>query len=388
MVRTPWHDAPVPFEEAAETGTHRVITEHATVGMLVTTDGSIGDLQRENYAAAEERVAAELTQAGKPFAVILNSARPDSEEAVSLAERLETKYGAPVALVSCAELDAEDFRQILGMIADEFPAKEAEVILPGWSAALPEGDRFRGAVRNAVREAAGRLKKLSDARGAFAVALEEAVNRAVSAEGDYPEKASVVPELTDAGKGTAVLRLTLPEGLYYDTVSEMTGIPVKNEEELIAALNRLAASAREFERYREAIDAVNGEGYGIVMPDPDSLELKEPEILRQGGGWGVRLRATAPSIHMIRADIDAEISPIVGTEQQSEATVKQLMQDFENDPSGLWESNMFGKSLYDLLADGLHAKLDHLPPDARKKLGETLAKIINEGSQGLICIIL
>ena len=385
MVRTPWHEEPVPFEEAAAVGTHRVIAEHATVGMLVTTDGTIGDLPRENYVAAEERVAAELTELGKPFAVILNSARPESEEAVALASRLEEKYRAPVALISCAELDAEDVRQILGMLADEFPAKEAEVILPGWTAALPADHKLRGVLRNAVREAAGELKKLSDARGAFARTLENAVNREMATDG---EGAEAVPLSCDAGRGEATLRLALPERLYYDTVSDLTGIRMEGEEDLIGTLCRLSDDAREFGRYREAIEAVNGDGYGIVMPEPDTLELKEPEIIRQGGGWGVRLRATAPSIHMIRADIDAEISPIVGTEQQSEETVKQLMEDFERDPSALWESNMFGRTLYDLLNDGLHAKLEHMPPDARRKFGETLSKIINEGSQGLICIIL
>ena len=388
MVRTPWHEDPVPFEEAAAYGTHRIIAEHATVGMLVTTDGTIGDLPRENYVAAEERVAAELTELGKPFAVILNSVRPDSAEAVDLAQRLEDKYRAPVALVSCAELDAEDIRQILGMLADEFPAKEADVILPGWTAALPQDHPVRAALRDAVREAAKSLKKLSDARGVFARMLETALNRTLLPAGESGEEVRVTPLSADAGRGTAEMTLTLPGRLYYDTVSDLTGIPMRNEEELIGALRTLSADAREFSRYREAIEAVNGEGYGIVMPEPESLELREPEMIRQSGGWGVRLRATAPSIHMIRADIDAEISPVVGTEQQSEETVRQLMEDFGRDPSGLWESNMFGRSLYDLLNDGLHAKLEHMPPDARRKFGETLSRIINEGSQGLICIIL
>ena len=387
MVRTPWHEEPVPFEEAAAFGTHRVIAEHATVGMLVTTDGTVGDLPRESYTAAEERVAAELTELGKPFAVILNSSRPDAPESAALAERLEEKYGAPVALVSCAELDADDFQHILGMLADEFPAREAVVVLPEWTAALPEDHRVRTALRDAVRTAAGKLKKLADARGSFARILAAEADRLLLPAGEGGGAETAVLS-ADAGVGLAELKLTLPDRLYYDTVSELTGIPMTGEEELLGALTRLAAESGELSRYREAIDAVNRDGYGIVMPEADSLELHEPEIIRQGGGWGVRLRATAPSIHMIRADIDAEISPIVGTEQQSEETVKQLMEDFERDPSGLWESNMFGRTLYDLLNDGLHAKLEHMPPDARRKFGETLSKIINEGSQGLICIIL
>lgn len=388
MVNTPWHPAPVPFEEAAEEGTHKVIAEHATVGMLVTTDGTIGDLPRENYVGAEERIAAELTELGKPYAVILNSARPDTPEAVRLAERLEEKYGAPVALVSCLDLDAEDIWHILGMLLGEFPAKEADIVLPAWTGILPPDHRLTLGLREAVTAASKKMKRLADIRGAFADTLGEGIAKVVAAGGSDPAGAKVEITETDAGRGCATLTVTLPDSLYYATISEMTGIPMKDEEELLGALNRLSEAKREYDRYRDAIAAVNERGYGIVMPEAGDLTLEEPQIVKQAGSYGVRLRASAPSIHMIRAEIGAEINPIVGTEEQSEEMVNYLMEEFESDPASLWQSNMFGRSLYELVNDGLHAKLGHMPEDARQKFGETLSKIINEGSQGLICIIL
>lgn len=392
MVHTPWHSEPVTFEEAAEYGTRKVIAEHATIGMLVTSDGSVGDFSRENYQPTEERVAKELSELGKPFAVILNSAHPEAEEAVRLAETLEEKYRAPVALVNCLELDAEDIAHILEMLLDEFPAKEADVILPAWTSVLPDDHRLKRGIRDAAADASKKMKRLRDIRGGFAETLLAGIRKAASTVGEYGgEEAGEIRadiEKTDAGSGTAVLRVRLPDGLYYDVISEITGIPMKNETDLLEALKGLSAAKREFDKYRSALSEVNEKGYGIVMPCVDDLHLEDPEIVRQAGGYGVRLRASASSVHMIKTNIETEINPIVGTEQQSEEMVKYLMREFEDDPKAIWQSNMFGKSLYELVGDGLHTKLDHMPEDARQKFGETLSKIINEGSQGLICIIL
>jgi len=388
LVRTPWHDESVPFEEAAEYGTRKVIAEHSSIGMLVTTDGTIGDFPREHYIGAEERVAAELTELGKPFAVILNSAHPETEEALRLAEKLEEKYSAPVALVNCMELDAGDIEGILSMLLEEFPAKETDIILPGWTAVLPDEHRLKKALRDSVVNASQQMKKLRDIRGSFRDCLSDGLEKAVELCGVYPEKPAVNVVSVSAGEGICELEVRLPEGLYYDIISEITGIPMKNETELLEVLGSLSEAKRELDRYRDAINQVNATGYGIVMPDEDSLSLEEPEIIKQSGSCGVRLRASAASVHMIRTNIETEINPIVGTEQQSEEMVRCLMQQFESDPKALWESKMFGRSLYELVTDGIHAKLDHLPADARQKFGETLSKIINEGSQGLICIIL
>lgn len=388
MVHTPWHSEPVPFGEAAEYGTKKVITEHATIGMLVTSDGTVGEFSRESYVPAEERVAAELTELGKPFAVILNSAHPESDEAVRLAMKLEEKYSAPVALVNCLELDADDITHILEMLLEEFPAKEADIALPAWTSVLPDDHRLKRGIYEAAVAASKKMKRLRDIRGEFTEVLLTGVKKAAATVGEYGDDLAVDIEKTDAGSGVVSMRVRLPDGLYYDVISEITGIPMKNETDLLEALESLSAAKREFDKYRDALTEVNDKGYGIVMPGVDDLKLEDPEIVRQAGGYGVRLRASASSVHMIRTNIETEINPIVGTEQQSEEMVKYLMQEFEDDPKTIWQSNMFGKSLYELVNDGLHTKLDHMPEDARQKFGETLSKIINEGSQGLICIIL
>lgn len=388
MVHTPWHDEPVPFGEAAEYGTHKVISEHATIGMLVTSDGTIGDFPRESYIPAEERVAAELSELGKPFAVILNSSKPDSEDSIRLAMKLEEKYCAPVALVNCLELDAVDIGHILEMLLDEFPAKETDIILPAWLTVLPPDHPLKRGIYDSAAAASQKMKKLRDIRGEFLETLDAGIKKTSASIGNYAEAASVTLEATDAGRGIATMRVNLPDGLYFDVLSDITGIPMSDETDLLKSLRELSDVKREYDKYKDAICEVNDKGYGIVMPEIDDLTLEEPEIVRQSGGYGVRLRASANSIHMIRTTIETEINPIVGTEQQSEELIKSLTSEFESDPKMIWETNMFGKSLYELVGDGLHNKLEHLPEDARQKFGETLSKIINEGSQGLICIIL
>ena len=387
MVHTPWSEEPLPFETAAETGTRRVITEHSTIGILVTSDGSFGDIPRESYVESEERVARELNGIGKPFAVILNSAKPESPEAEALALSLEEKYGAPVALVSCLELNADDISEILRMVLMEFPLRELTVHMPPWMSALDGDHWLRCAVSEAALEAARSIRKVGQAESGYAAALSSCF-----ADAGKEENAGAVPaahvDSIDLGSGCASVSLTLPEAVYYRIIGELTGIRVTDERELLAAMRSLSEAKRAYDKYAGAIRELDEHGYGIVMPDVDSLKLEEPEIVRQGGGYGVRLRASAPSVHMIRATIETEINPIVGTEQQSEELVKNMLREFEEDPKQIWESNLFGRSLYELVNDGLHAKLAHMPDDARRKLGETLSRVINEGSGGLICIIL
>ncbi|MBQ7334983.1 MAG: stage IV sporulation protein A [Clostridia bacterium] len=376
MVRTPWREEPMPFVEAAEMGTHKVITEHSTIGMLVTTDGSIGEIPRDAYVEAEERIVRELKELGKPFAVILNSAQPASETARNLAYELEEKYGVPVALVSCLELDAEDIRHILGLVLEEFPVTEIKIRMSEWMNALDDSHRIRSSVRKSICSCADRIEKVGDVKTAFDAMREN----------EYVEAA--VPELVDLGTGKALISLAMRQGLYYDVISELTGFTVAGERELIALLRELATVKEKYDKVAEALDQVNANGYGIVMPDVEDLHLEEPQIVKQAGGYGVKLRAAAQSVHMIRANIEAEINPMVGTEQQSEDLVRYMLKEFEEDPKSIWASNMFGKSLYELVNEGLHTKLDHMPEESRKKLSETLERIINEGSNGLICILL
>ena len=376
MVHTPWQSEPMPFIEAAELGTRKVINEHSTVGMLVTTDGTIGELPRENYVEAEERVVRELKEINKPFAIILNSANPRSDTAVSLAYKLEEKYSAPVALVNCLELDSDDIRHILELVLCEFPVCEIKVKLPDWLNALEVTHSLRGALNDFIMERASAVTKIGE------------ISRVFTDVGQSDIVKSVKVDKIDLGKGRASLTVELCDGLYYKTISELCGFDISSEEKLITLLRELAGMKEKYDRVAEALDEVEKKGYGIVTPEIDDLKLEEPEIVKQSGGYGVRLRASAPSIHMIKAEIETEISPVVGTEQQSEELVKYMLKEFEENPKKIWDSNLFGKTLYELVNEGLHTKLDHMPDDARAKLSETLARIINEGSGGLICIIL
>ncbi|MBQ8510246.1 MAG: stage IV sporulation protein A [Clostridia bacterium] len=376
MVHTPWSSEPMPFTAAAELGTRKVINEHSTVGMLVTTDGTIGEIPRENYIEAEERVVRELKQVGKPFAIILNSANPGSDSAVKLAYELEEKYAAPVALVNCLQLDSDDIRHILELVLSEFPVCEIRVRLPEWLNALEPSHRLRTTLNDFVLERAGKVTKIGE------------IGHTFTDIGDSDCVKGVKIDRIDLGKGQAELSVELCDGLYYKTISELCGFDISSEEKLITLLRDLAGMKEKYDRVAEALRDVTEKGYGIVMPEIDDLHLEEPEIVKQTGGYGVRLRASAPSIHMIKANIETEISPVVGTEQQSEELVKYMLKEFEEDPKKIWESNMFGRTLHQLVNEGLHTKLGHMPEDARAKLSETLQRIINEGSGGLICIIL
>ena len=376
MVNTPWRDEPMPFVEAAEMGTEKVIKEHSTIGMLITSDGTIGEISRQSYVPAEERIVAELKAIGKPFAIILNSADPSSETAVSLAYELEGKYGVPVALVSCIDLDAEDIRHILELVLHEFPVTELRFCMPAWMNALNDEHRIKKSVEQAIRMCGDRVRKAGDIKNAFCdLANHEYIS-------------SYRLEEVDMGTGKARIRLSFDPALYYEVLSELSGFEIEDETALIALLKGLADSKAKYDRVAEALAMAEEKGYGIVMPTISDLHLEEPEIVKQSGGYGVRLSASAQSIHMIRANIETEISPIVGTEQQSEELVKYMLKEFEEDPGRIWESNVFGKSLYELVGEGLHNKLDHMPEESRTKLSETLERIINEGSGGLICIIL
>lgn len=376
MVHTPWQKEEMPFIEAAEMGTHKVISEHSTIGMLITTDGTIGEIKRESYVAAEERVVNELKAIGKPFAVILNSAKPTGDEAVALAYELEDKYKVPVALVSCLDLDAEDIRKILEMVLHEFPVTEISIKLPDWVAALDPSHRIRRSITESVRKCGEKVQKTGDIRDAFA----ELANN------EYVKVADA--ESIDLGTGKAVISVTLEDGLYYTVLSELTGFHVTGEEELFRLLASLAEMKAQYDKVAEALRDAGEKGYGIVMPSVGDLHLEEPEIIKQPSGYGVRLRATAQSIHMIRANIEAEVHPIVGSEQQSEDLIKYMLREFEEDPTRIWESNLFGKTLYELVNESLHTKLEHMPQEARERLSHTLERIINEGSGGLICILL
>ncbi len=376
MVHTPWFEEPLPFREAAEIGTQKVIREHSTIGMLVTTDGTIGEIPRASYVEAEERVAAELSAMNKPFAVILNSAHPDAEESIALAYQLETKYNAPVALVNCQELDGEDISHILALVLQEFPVRELRITLPDWVVSLEDDHPLKQDAYHTVREFSDMIAKVGDVQRVFSSPI-----------GNDPEAIWALDELR-AGDGVADISLTLSRAKFYQVLSELTGFSLEDDASLLNNLCQLSAMKSAYDRVAEALSDVEEKGYGIVMPTVEELQLHEPQIIRQAGSYGVRLKASAQSIHMIKADIETEINPIVGTEQQSEELIKCLLEEIEQDPTRIWQSNMFGKSLYELVNEGLKSKLEHMSEESREKLAETLERIINEGSGGLICILL
>ena len=369
MVLTPWSEKPMSFSEAAELGTAKVIGEHATVAMLVTTDGTIADIPRENYLSAEERVVRELRECGKPFAIILNSASPESEEAHALAHTLEEKYSAPVALVSCPDLCGEDIREILGLVLSEFPVKEINFRLPEWTAALPREHRLKSEILDRISSFVEEVESIGD------------IERGNSAFGFEALE-------IDAGDGVAELRVPIDSAEYYRALSELSGEKVENEEELFSLFGKLSEIKRRYEKVEKALSDVEEKGYGIVMPTISELKLEEPRLVKQAGGYGVKMTAHADSIHMIKTGIKTDLCPVVGSEEQSVEVVKFLSEEFADNPEGVWSYNMFGKSLYDMVTDGMEAKLDHMPDESREKLGETIGKIINEGSNGLICILL
>lgn len=376
MVQTPWYDYEIPFDRAAEIGTQKVIFEHATIGLVVTTDASFSELERAAYVDAEERVIRELQQIGKPFAVLLNCADPTSTAALALAASLSEKYGETVMPVNCSQLDKADIARILEQVLYRFPISEILIETPRWLDGLDAEHPLKKQMFDAALATTQDIRFVGDIAGT-AQKLE-----------DYDFVSDAHVSKIELGDGSAVLSLATPENLLYEVLGELSGLKIEGEAALISTVCALAEAKRNYDRVAAAMQEVSQKGYGIVTPTIDELTLEEPEIVRQGNRFGVKLRASAPSIHMIRADIETEVSPIVGSEKQSEELVSYLLSEFDTDPKKIWESNIFGKSLHELVNEGLRTKLGRMPDDAQIKLQETLSRIINEGSGGLICIIL
>lgn len=376
MVTTPWFDHPIAFNEAAELGTKKVITEHSTIGLVVTTDGSITEIAREDYVEAENRVIDELKAINKPFVVLLNSTNPKSRDCQRLRENLERQHGVPVVAVNCEELDAGAIHEIIETVLFEFPLKEISIQIPGWIEELSGDHWLKQDIYSAVLEKIENVDRIRDVR-----ALSDGIGECSFVNRSYIEG-------MDLGDGTVRMCMELPQPLFYRVLGELSGFEIDGEHQLMTLMSTLANMKAEYDKISFALHEVMENGYGIVSPTTEELTLDEPKIVKQGGKFGVKLKASAPSIHMIRADIETEVSPIVGTEKQSEELVRYLLSEFESDPTKIWQSNIFGKSLYELVNEGLHNKLSRMPESARMKLKETLQRIINDGSNGLICIIL
>ncbi len=376
MVMTPWYEEEIPFNMAAEIGTKKVIEEHSTIGLVVTTDGSISTIPREEYEEAEERVIGELKAINKPFVVLLNSTEPDSAVTKALAAELTEKYNVPVIPVNCLELNEDGIKAILLSMLYEFPVTSVGIELPSWFNALDTDDELRKSIISSVKDCCAAVSSIRSVYG-FADMLEN---------GDNIEAA----EITDAdlSNGRVMLNMQVDNGYFYKLLSEKCNTDINNDEELLREINSLSQIRERYNRIEQALNQVEESGYGIVMPTMEELSLEEPEIMKQGGKYGVRLKAHAPSIHMIKCNTYTEVAPIVGSESQSEELVMYLLKEFESNPNEIWDTEIFGKSLNSLVNEGLNNKLYRMPEDARNKFRETIERVINEGCSGLICIIL
>lgn len=376
MVMTPWYDHEIPMTQAAEEGTYRVITEHSSIGILVTTDGSICGISRENYISPEEHAATELKKAGKPFIMLLNSAFPKSEDAIALAAELSDKYAAACIPVNCLELSESDVAGIIKTVLFEFPVSKFSVFMPRWMDALAQDCPLKKELFSAALDSVSEIVRIGDAE------------KMLTALGQCENVSEATLSGLQLGSGSISITLNVPQALYYKTISEESGFEIKDDRDLMLLLRSISGIKEEYERVHDALEEVRAKGYGIVMPTAEEMRLEEPQIVRQGGRYGVRLKASAPSIHMIMANIETEVSPAIGGESASEEVINFLLQGYDGDINRIWESNIFGKSLNDIAGEGLTSKIKAMPDDAQSKLQTTIQRIINEGSGGLICILL
>ena len=376
MVMTPWADHALPMAQAAEIGTHKVITEHSTVGIVITTDGSITDIPRQDYEEAEQRVIEELQTIGKPFILLLNSAQPNSEHTLSLVNELESRYNVKCVAVNCLTLTDEEISEILQSLLFEFPLQELDLYLPTWVEALSADHPIRAGLYQTIHDETDRLYHIRD------------ISSCLQALRSNENIASASIRSINLGIGVAEAEIQLPREAFYQTISQQSGLEVKDDGDVMQMLTELGKVKGEYDKVAYALERAKTTGYGIVMPSVEELNLEDPEIVKQGGRYGVKMKASAPSIHMIRADVETTVSPIVGNEKQSEDMLNYLLQEFEGDTTKLWQSNIFGRSFHEIVGEDLQAKLKRMPEDAQGKLRQALERIINEGGGGLICIIL
>ena len=376
MVKTLWSDEEISFEEAAEIGTHKVIAEHSTIAVLVTTDGSITDIARENYVKAEERVVAELKENKKPFVIVLNTTNPEAENTKSLAEELKEKYNVPVLALDVSKIGNEEILNIIKTILMEFPIKKINFRLPKWIMALPYEDDFIKQIMSTIKQNCDVINKMSDYEKLFDIF-----------EGSEDLKRLEVDGL-NLSNGEINLAIPVDESLYYKTLSKECGTEIKDDYYLMSYVKELVKAKSEFDKIKTALDMVKETGYGIVNPSIDDMVLSEPEIITKNGNSSLKLKATAPSLHIMRVDVDAEICPAVGSVEQSGSLVNYMINEFENDKLGLWNKNMFGKPMNELVKDSIDSKLSGLPNEVQVKMRKTITKIVNERKGGVICILL
>lgn len=375
LVKTPWYEYQIPFTKAAEIGTRKVITDHSTIGLVVTTDGSIGDLKRDAYISAEEKTVQELKSLGKPFLILLNSTRPYSEETVKLAEEMGRTYGVTVLPVNCEQLKKEDIFHILEQVLKEFPVTQMNFYIPKWLEILPADHWLKSGVICAVRELLGKVSQMKDITDALMAVVTDAIR-------------GMKVGRMDLSDGTVSVDVEVDDSFYYQILSDYVGLPIEGEYQLMQTLSNLAKMKQEYEKVQNAISQVRLRGYGVVTPERSEIILDEPQVIKHGNKYGVKMKAEAPSINMIKAHIETEIAPIVGSQQQAEDLIAYIKQNAKESEDGIWNTNIFGKSIEQIVEDGIQAKVSQVTEDCQLKLQDTLQKIINDSNGGMICIII
>lgn len=376
MVHTPWNEEAIPFQEAAEIGTRKVITDHSTLGIVVTTDGSIAEIPRENYIPAEQRVVTELKEMGKPFIVILNTTRPYAENTLELCRSLEEAYEVPIVPVDCMEMNFSDISQILEELLYEFPVAEVNIELPKWVEELDMSHPIRADFEEIIQKSVSNIKRIRD------------IDSALDVLAQCSHAKDVVLKETNLGTGRAEIEITTEKELFKQVLEQLTGMQIEGDHTLLRMILDYSKAKKEWDKLAKAFEDVRTNGYGVVTPQLDEMFLEEPELVKSGGHYGIKLKASAPSLHILRADVTTEITPLIGTEKQAEELVKYILDEFESDPKKVWGSNIFGKSLHDLVREGIQNKLYKMPDNVQIKLQDTLQRIVNDGHGGLICIII
>jgi stage IV sporulation protein A len=375
MVKTPWYDYEIPFTQAAEIGTRKVINDHSTIGVVITTDGSFGELPRANYRAPEERTIGELKHLGKPFIVLLNTNRPYSNDTVKMAEEMSLEYDVPVLPVNAEQLKKDDITRIMEMIVSVFPITELDFYMPKWAEMLPADHWLKVDLITNVRDLFQNISQVKDAR-----------QPNFNTDSEYVKKFKI--DKVDMQDGTVAVNVEFDDVYYYKILSDLIGVPINGEYQLISTLKELAAKKGEYEKVAYATDQVRSKGYGIVSPLKDEIRIEDPEVMKHGSKYGVKIKATGPSIHMIKADIITEVAPIVGTEEQAKDLINYISTNAKENPEGIWETNIFGKTIRQLVDDGINSKMNRLTDESQLKLQETMQRIINDSNGGLICIII
>ena len=376
LVKTPWSDKEIPFVQAAVIGTEKVINEHSTIAIAVTSDGSFGDIPKENFEVAEKRTVEQLKLTGKPFVMILNTKNPQEEKTIELAKQMCKKYSAPVLPINVNELKKEDVDNIMTEILKEFPIEVVNIKMPKWLKPLPSNNSTITEILETINSAVSEISKIGHYDS----------NKILFENSENFEP--ILNNNIEMGSGAITFEIMPKEGLFYRVLSEQCGMEIKDDFELINSIKDLTSAKLKFDKLKSALNQVEETGYGIVIPSIEEMELKEPEIVRSGGKCGVKLKAQAPSLHIMKVNVETEVSPIVGGYEQSEELVKYLLQEFENNPQGIWQTNMFGKSLESLVNEGLNGKLNAMPINLQNKLRKTIGRIVNEGKGGILCILL